>query len=438
VSGSGSGTPSLSPTGSGTGSPTGSPSRTGAQAASPGSPPSGTAAASASAASGGAPFQHAAALSSALSLEWAVVVPSRRALGGGGGARAASAAEAPYLFARLNCSVPGAWAAFAVASAPNAMAGLDAVLVQPAEAPAAAIRQATVGGERSAAAVALVDAAAGSLLPALSTFAVAAGGGWSATFARRLPAGAYPRALAIREGGASTTITVAWGRRGAGAFAAGHAPADVASSVVDFATGAAAAAPRPSALRLLYVHGALMFAAWGLLLPAAVGAAAALQKTALHKRLGVAGWAASAAAFALAVAATGMLERPHFSGRAGGAGGGAHAALGLFTFLAGLAQPLLALAAPGAHKLVGRALVFAVAPATIFLGLSAPLLELPVGLTAAYAVVLAGTLGALAWGARCAARGSPVSTSGAAAAAAPANAGGAWVTNPCPAARSAA
>ena len=414
------GTPSVSPTGTPTASLSPSPSGTATRTAS--------ASASASGARGGAPFQYTAELSHTLSLEWAVVVPSRRALGGGG-ARAAAAAEAPYLFVRLNCSVPGAWAAFAVASAPNTMAGLDAVVVQPAAAPAAVIQQATVGGGRSAAAVALVGAAAGSLLPALSSFtAGAAGGGWSATFARRLSAGEYPGALAIREGGAGSMITVAWGAPGAGTYMAGHNPNAKASIEVDFRTGAAAAAPRPSALRLYYAHGALMFVAWGLLLPAGAGAAAALQKIALHKRFGVAGWVVSAAAFALAVAATGQLDRPHFSSSAG-----AHAALGLFTFLAGFAQPLLAFVAPGAHKLVGRALVVAVAPATIFLGLAAPLLELPVALIAAYAAVLALTVGALAWGARglpCAARGSPVSTKDAAGD--PASAGGAWVVNPCP------
>ena len=326
-----------------------------------------------------------------------VVPSSQRALAGGS---RAAAAGAPYLYARLNCSVPGAWAAFAVASAPNSMAGLDAVVIQPAAAPASWVQQATVGSGRSAASVTLVGATAGgTLLPTLTSLTTSAGGGWSATFARPLAAGAYAGALPVRDGNGSSTVTVAWGAQGSGTYAAGHALSSTASVTVNFAQGGVAAAPRDAtAMLLIHAHGVLMFIAWGLLLPAGVFAATALQKTApllgsLHMRLGVAGWAVSAVAFALAVAATGLLDRPHFSARPN-----AHAALGLFTFLAGFLQPMLVCVAPGAHKLAGRVLVAVAAPATIFLGLAAPLAELPGGLTTAFAVLLAATLVALAWG----------------------------------------
>jgi hypothetical protein len=307
----------------------------------------------------------------------------------------------PFLYVRLNCTVPGTWAAFAVGTTPNSMAGLDAVVIQPAAAPAARVQQATVGSGRSAASVALVGATAGgTLLPALTSLTTAPGGEWSATFARPLAAGAYAGALPIGMGsGASSTVTVAWGAPGAGTYGAGHAPSSTSSAAVNFADGGFAPLPRDAtAMRLFYAHGVLMFVAWGLLLPAGVVAATALKRTApllgsLHMRLGVAGWVVSAAAFALAVVATGRLDRPHFSGRPS-----AHAALGLFTFLAGFVQPMLVCVAPGAHKVAGRVLVAIAAPATIFLGLAAPLAELPGGLTAAYAALLAVVLGMLAWG----------------------------------------
>jgi hypothetical protein len=190
-------------------------------------------------------------------------------------------------------------------------------------------------------------------------------------------------------------------------------------------------------MRLIYAHGVLMFIAWGLLLPAGVLAATALQKTApligsLHMRLGVAGWAVSAVAVTLAVAATGLLDRPHFSVRPN-----AHAALGLFTFLAGFLQPMLVCVAPGAHKLAGRLLVAVAAPATIFLGLAAPLAELPGGLTTAYAVLLAVTLVALACG-ELRARGLFANKSGPLSAALPRNVASRnacpslWAVNPVP------
>ena len=302
-------------------------------------------------------------------------------------------------FGRLSSS-RGGWASVGV-NTQLGMLGADAILVEPA-APgpsAAKISLVTLPSYSGVTRVAAASALA-TLDAASSNFSLhASGGGWTADFSRLLAAGAYAGALPLPAAG-SAMLVAAWGAPADG-FVALHAKDAVVLGIVDFSTGAFAAAGGDAAA-LTTVHGVFMALAWAVLVPLAIatlrygrGAAAVpevravafrLCGTALraHIRLQSAALLLTLIGLGLAVAA--VPAGRHFAS--------AHGAVGLAVLLVALAQPALGagLSLP-AHRALGFG-VTAVAVVSVLLGLR--LVDATGTLVTLYALFLALSVGAAA------------------------------------------
>lgn len=361
----------------------------------------------------GPTYTHSGALSPVLRLDWSVD------------------SAAGLLYCRLSSSVAGGWAAMSLNSEANAMAGGDAVVVQPALAtaanPAAAVRQHSITGNDGPFVVPLSSAQSTITRVAFVDRGTA---GWSAEFARPLSAGTYANARPV-TGGGNLYAVAAWG---SSSSMANHG-SNTASARFDAVAGTLTPVAGGTAQVLRTAHGALMFIAWGVLLPLGAGVArfgkslgasaakAPAPGTAadaaappavapaphvpfwfqFHRVVQCLGWVMMLAAFGLTVAAV-PSGSAHFATP--------HGALGLTVVILGALQPFLAAVrpaktAPGqqrtaarflwemAHKFVlGWAVLLALAPAAIFTGLTA--FAAAQGLTIAYAVWLALVLCLLA------------------------------------------
>ena len=389
-------TPTVSTTASLSGSPTPSPTATMSQGSSPSMTPSATLTPSYSSSptpsSSRSPsvalsYPFSVSLSPAgLKLEWDILP-----------AGTAGAPPSGLLLCRLTSPSAG-WAGIALNTAPNVMAGGDALTVYPALVPAAVTQ--LVLTSSGAAGVVTVPAAQSSLLPNTS-FTLVAGGGWVATFARPLAAGSYPGALAVPS---VTYLTSAWGNS---PQKSSHPSSATSSFAVDLIRGTATLVSRAP---LIIAHGALMAIAWVILFPAGAFIArfgkrleptsgAAAQWFVLHRYLQSFGWVALVAAFACSVAAVSTRGAVHFATT--------HAAVGFAAFLFAVIQPLNACVRPARavpsgptplprrvweawHKGVGWVVLGALAPAAIFLGLADA--GASIGWTIAYAVAFGATV----------------------------------------------
>jgi hypothetical protein len=327
-------------------------------------------------------FTHSLQLSPSLTLSWSLLGSSVRM--------------------RLTSSA-GPWAGVGFNSDPS-MTGTDAVVVEPGSG-ASPVTQYTLQGTARSAVVQV--AGSSSTLTGISYSAVP-GGGWVAEWSRPLAAGSYAGAKSVPATG-TVALVSAWGGAGATTLAR-HAPGDVLAGYLDLSTGVFSSSTG-SRLSMHIAHGIVMFLAWALLAPLGVGASRYMRSVMptsgpgafwfrLHRYAQTSAWVLSAVGFGVAIAM--VPSGRHFTDP--------HHILGLIVFLLGFLQPINAYfrphpAKPGEptplprrawellHKGSGYAAVL-LACAAIFTGLSAA--GAVDGLTAAYAAVLAATVGVFA------------------------------------------
>jgi hypothetical protein len=180
-----------------------------------------------------------------------------------------------------------------------------------------------------------------------------AGGAVSVEWTRPLSAGAYGGAMDIPPSG---PVTMMWGIGAFGQTTMGrHTNTDAGSVVVDLSTGAYSATGAPNK-QLWIAHGAIQFAAWGLLAPIGVliarygrltAAPAGVDKPVwFYVHLSLQGSAALLSIVGFAIARSMVLPGAHFRG--------AHQILGLAVFILGLLQPAAALFRPYRQALKGE------------------------------------------------------------------------------------
>ena len=293
-------------------------------------------------------YTFSAKLSPSLTLEWSLV-PATAA---GVGAR---------LRARLTNS-GGGWASVGV-NAVNAMGGTDAVLVEPVGA-AGAVSLITMAGHSGVTTVPAA-AAAHTLDPGtnFSKTAGGGGGGWRVEFSRALAEGSYAGAREIPASG-ETTLIAAWGGE---AFITTHASSAVVMATINFGSGAF----NTGNANLHIVHGAIMAAAWAVLVPGAAalvrygyvfgkpeGAETRATRHMQAQCLAVLLTAAGAVVALVMTPASAHLATTH-------------GVVGLFVVLGAFAQPCLGFCCfvPLAHKSVGYA-TMALGVAAMYLGLA--------------------------------------------------------------------
>jgi len=298
------------------------------------------------------------------------------------------------------------WFAFGVGFQPG-MVGTDAIVFEPGRPAGQQINQYTLSA-KSDAGVSMVPASQATITSA--SWTTAEDGAAVVTVTRPLAEGSYPGSRSIPSDG---PVWIAWahgGQSGSPSVLGQHTEANRGSGWLNFATGLYKPTTE-SVYTLRLTHGALMFIAWGVLVPLGIFAARFTKARMPHTGSNpfwftahrvLQGCAFALFTIALVLAIVMVFPGYHFRQ--------AHSIIGLITMLLGLLQPILAFVRPAAappgyveapmrrawqsaHRGMGYLSALLAVPA-IFLGLR--IYGAHVGFLAAYAVFAALLLGAFA------------------------------------------